>query len=364
MILDKKEPVKLIYLSYMNEKYSRSAVHFRYLNENYNSLQTIFLKVETPIIRSIYKTVKKIKLELTPRDIFVVMSPSNVISIPLRIFTKNKIVLDAGWPLFDATEIRNPTFSARAKSYFLDFLSFLCSHLVLVESAEQIKNVKRKFLINSRKVQLLYSGFNELEFINQENRSKKFLNEKKVDIGSNFSGKYILFRGLDNEEAGIDLILDAAKELPDLKFVIASSNTERCVKLENVTIMKEWLEWCELEKLYKNAYLVLGQLGASNRINRTIAHKMFEAAYFGKVVICKRSKALEENFTMNESIYFLNKNNYLELLEAINCIYRDKELKNRIECGIKKIYKEKLSQKVISEKFLNIVCQELSTSNN
>ena len=358
MIIDEKEPVRLIYLSYMNEKYSRSAVHFRYLNENYNNLQTIFLKVETPIIRSIYKTIKKIKLEFTPRDILVVMSPSNIVSIPLRIFTKNKIVLDAGWPLSDATEIRNPTFNARAKSYFLDFLSFLCSHLVLLESAEQIKNIKRKFPINSRKLQLLYSGFNELEFINEENRSKKFVIGKKLDIGSDMNRKYILFRGLDNEEAGIDVILDAAKELPNLKFVIASSNTERCVKLDNVTIMKEWLDWWELETLYKNAYLVLGQLGASNRINRTIAHKIFEAAYFGKVVICKRSKALEENFTMNESIYFLNKNNYLDLLEAINCIFRDKKLKNRLEFGIKKIYKEKLSQKVISEKFLNIVCQE------
>jgi glycosyltransferase involved in cell wall biosynthesis len=356
MILDKKEPIRLIYLSYVNEKYSRSAVHFRYLSENYNDLQTIYFKVETPIIRNIYKMIKKIKSELASTDIFVVMSPSNMISIPLRVFTKNKIVLDAGWPLLDATEIRKPTLSARAKSYVIDLLSFLCSHLVLIESAEQIKNIKRKFPIDSTKLQISYSGFNELEFLDKKNYTKQIVNQKILDINSIMDEEYVFFRGLDNEEAGIDVILDAAKELPDLKFVIASSNTERCVKLGNVTIIKEWLEWSELERLYKNAYLVLGQVGASNRINRTIAHKIFEAAYFGKVIICKRSNALEENFTMNESIYFTNKDNYLELKEAIICLYHDRELKNKLECGIKKVYTDKLSQKTISEKFVNFIC--------
>jgi hypothetical protein len=277
------------YISLVEFDYSRSATFLN--NEASNKI------IIAGHLFSKFKKIRKlVKLQNRNNTIFVVMSPSHQLTILLRIAGANKIVLDAGWPLSDSTsaKINIVNILRKISNYLIDFLSFKISKLILLESPEQVLYTSKKFLTSKKKLVFIYTGLQKNRFIDNPIRP--------VEVPADFEkGKYILFRGKSNKEAGIEAIIEHfEKTQAGSKLVVATNRKFNGETLKNTIVISRHLSNPEINWLYVNCQSTLGQFGASKRLRRTIPHKFFESVYFGVPYITPKQppilRILGENY--------------------------------------------------------------------
>jgi len=256
--------LKIVFLSYSDVSYSRSAVYFGGIE-----LEKTFIRVKPGLFNSI-KVLRKTQERYEYKDtVLVVMSPSHLLAFYFAVFTKFTIVLDAGWPLSDSG---GKGFS-RFKNCLIDYLAFNFADSVILESQAQVKHSKEKFRLDSRKLHVLYTGFNELEVKGTEM-------PPEIQISQDLYKTRVLFRGKNNKEAGLANIVACANLLPEVQFVIATNRFDGKFP-RNVLLITRRLSTNEISWLYQNSDCALGQFGENQRLDRTIPHKLFESMYFG-----------------------------------------------------------------------------------
>ena len=122
----------------------------------------------------------------------------------------------------------------------------------------------------------------------------------------------------------------------------------------NVTVKKEFLSEIELECIMSQAKLMIGQLGNSSRLNRTIPHKFFESARLGIPYLTPVRKASQE-IASEDNIYYISNRDEKLLARQIFAILQDKELL-AIKAGkFKTLYEKELSNAVLMRHFMNDV---------
>jgi hypothetical protein len=94
---------QLIFLSFYDEKYSRSAV---LLNANDSRFQKNFYRLSSNSIGILREFMKIIKSQKGQIAAVVVMSPSHKVVPIIRFFCRYPLILDAGWPLTDGNASR------------------------------------------------------------------------------------------------------------------------------------------------------------------------------------------------------------------------------------------------------------------
>lgn len=284
----------------------------------------------------------------------VVMSPSHGLVLLIVILTGRRPILDAGWSLTESTLIRSSGFRSLikiSKSYLIDLFAFHFSRKVFLESNEQVDFVARKFGVSRKKLSRLFTGVNEKIF---------------ESIWSNLSsgdphrattyGKFtILFRGKNNQEAGLDCILGAAEILKyeEVQFLIATDFMSKDIYIPpNVQIFTNRLSEVEMVKFYSISNLCLGQISSNPRIERTIPHKAFEALYFSKCYLTLPSKPILELLPSASERASLKNPEPIDLAKEIQRL-------SRITVEVKEIgrlgnlrYKEVASQEVLGLQFL------------
>ena len=130
---DSRKPI-LIFLGFLDQNYSRSAVLLNYPSPDYEKK---FYKVPTNFISSARFVLNLKRIHNNRRVIFVIMSPCHKLTLPTRLITKQQIVLDAGWPLTDgelSRPLRWKSFVSIPKSILIDLVSFHSANLILVET--------------------------------------------------------------------------------------------------------------------------------------------------------------------------------------------------------------------------------------
>ena len=344
---------KVIYLSYLDQKYSRSGVHLTYLKSKSTEISTEFATLRLPLKVNLLLLGRVVWENRKNKCVYLVMSPANAILILLRILTRKKIILDAGWPSLDSTKLRSNSKSRMIKAFFLDLVCFHLASLVLLESEAQRSRCQRTFLISRKKLEVIHTGFNEIAFIQECKDGDRVSLEVRNVIEQSSDSTFVLFRGLDNVEAGLENLVKAAIDLPSVFFCLASPNTEIKATTKNLAVIKSWLSANDMEALYRRANCVLGQLGDLPRNDWTIAHKAFEAGYFGKPLISSQSSALEEVFTEGKDILFYSPSQSLS--ELITDLVEMDNLSNLLETEIKLTYDKKISQQRISQSFIEVV---------
>ena len=344
---------KIIYLSYLDQKYSRSGVHLTYLKSKSTEINTEYVTLRLPLKVNFSKLWRLVWENRKSECVYIVMSPANAILVLLRILTRKKIILDAGWPSLDSTKIRSNSKNRLIKAFILDLVCFHLASQVLLESEAQRSRCQRTFLISRKKLAVVYTGFNEIAFIQECKGGSKVSVEVRKVIEQSNDFTFVLFRGLDNAEAGLENLVKAAKDLPSVFFCLASPNTKIETTTKNLVLIKSWLNANDMEALYRRANCVLGQLGDLPRIDWTIAHKVFEAGYFGKPLISSRSLALEEVFTEGKDILFYSSSQSLS--ELITQLVEVEKLKISLGTEIKLTYNRKISQQSISQSFIEVI---------
>lgn len=345
------EKKQIIFLSFYRKNYSRSAV---LLNSSSDIFERVYYKLNNNAFGLILGFRKILKLHQGKIAAVVVMSPSHKIIPLIRILCHHPLILDAGWPLIDGSISRRSaqfrwrmtTISSYVKLLVIDFLSFALADLVLVETNSQKWRIRRQFFLKESKIKVSFTGFNEvgedLGIKNQDGKSNLVKRESKKLIK-------ILFRGKINYESGFSNIAEAFKLLDD-RFAITyvvNKIPEKHVKHPNEKFITGFKDG-DLTSIYKETNICIGQVSSHKRLEVTIPHKAFEAAFFSKAYISANNSAIRE-FASESEVFLLDEPNPESLSRAILTIAADENLCNKLGKNFNKKYHELASQKVLGD---------------
>lgn len=335
---------KRIFISFSESDYSRSGVIFER-----NSSTDVFLKISAKP-QVVIRQVRNLKRKYSVTDVvIVVMSPSHILVPYIKILTRFRVVLDAGWPLSDANDqsrFRVNRYLILLMNYLYDFLSFqLCDHLIL-ESNAQLERVARNFRIRKDKLTVRLTGVNESAF-------RTVAPSRPVELSYESSQKeIILFRGKANPESGIGLIAELQDLLPTNFLLVVVTNVSLLVKNSLSTVLisrhvtNEELRW-----LYEHARISLGQLSRDSRLKHTIPHKAFESAYFGVPYLSPRTVVLDELFGDSNNYVCIDTLDKVSIIQAIKQTVENEAIFKSIKQKSHDEYLLKASQRVLREIF-------------
>lgn len=282
---------KIIFLTIGEPGYSRSWTYFngaRKLGANVS-----FIKIESTALTKQFLTLRK---RLSRENVYVVMSPSQYLVPFVRIFLGRKVILDAGWSLFEGTVLARKRYGLfgllALKTYLIDFVSSHLATKVVVESKNQAEFYSKIFLVNIRKIAVLYTGVDEdsLKDTFSQIQLPNFYNNSKI----------VLFRGKYNRESGIEVIAAATKLLisEEVTFWILCPGLPMHIEFsKNTYVNRTYVQaQSEISAIYRSAQVTVGQMSGERRLSRTIPHKAFESAYLSKPYITAGNSGIKELF--------------------------------------------------------------------
>jgi glycosyltransferase involved in cell wall biosynthesis len=287
-------------------------------------------------------------------DIFIVMSPSQILVPIIRFFLGRNVILDAGWSLFEGTVISRNRFGLfgcnAVKNYLIDFTASHLARKVILESEAQKHFYKKVFFISKQKCYVLYTGIEEAAFyINRDYlKPKDLFNNKKI----------ILFRGKFNPEAGMEILSEATKLLSSEKitFWVFCPGLPSSIHFSSNTIVsRDLLSKSEIASIQTACTMSLGQLANHSRLKRTIPHKAFEAAYLASPYLSARNEGVLELFTEGKDIECFTPGDPSDLAKKImNLIYNSDKLCS-MSTEIYSTYNNLISQSKLTNQFLQII---------
>ena len=189
--------------------------------------------------------------------------------------------------------------------------------------------------MNNIDIPIYGNGLNIRDWIYVDDHTQAIIELHKKDI---VADRFNI--GGDNEITNLDLVENIIEILktkyninPKIKFVEDRKGHDRRYAID-----------------MKKTNALLGDLP---RNDWTIAHKVFEAGYFGKPLISSQSSALEEVFTEGKDILFYSPSQSLS--ELITDLVEMDNLSNLLGTDIKLTYNRKISQQMIGQSFINVI---------
>jgi glycosyltransferase involved in cell wall biosynthesis len=340
------------FLSFVGSDYSRSST---ILNFRTSSFEKKYLHLPTGILK-IGKVLFLYRKELRQACSIVVMSPCHIVTPIARLIVRKPIILDAGWPLLDGLISRGIWNSSVLKFpgiAILDFIAFHCADRILVESTAQINRLRKYFMLNPKRIRVLYTGITESVFANPNVKTKliKEIEEKAKDLNYPLT---VIFRGKINRESGISNIIDSAKLLEGkVLFIFVIGQKDAQLITESNRIVVSGITANEMKQIYEIVDVAVGQVSEHARLNYTIPHKAFEAGFFAKPYITADSAGIRELYGPDSAIL-------MDQISAKSLAYEilrfmEPNTRTRLGTSIHARYQEKASQKVINSRFENIL---------
>ncbi len=339
--------LKLIFLTLMDERYSRTWTYFSYLKSDGVDCEYIRINRST-----IWRDLKSIKASNPGKEIKVVVgSASQLLVIPTLLLFKSRPYLDAGWSLFESTRVSRRRsgllYGRMFKSYCIDFVATQFSKLIFLESHLQSKWYRRKLLASPKKCKVIYTGIDETDFETQVSR------QETEEVFT------VIFRGKDNPEAGLNLLAKATQILSndEIQFVVLSNTAKNGLDFSGkTTIISSYFDSKkDIAGHIANSDLSLGQLSNNSRLSRTIPHKAFESAFLGVPYLSARNSGILEIFQENKEIFCFDPGSAEDLAAKIRLLKSDRKLLYESAKRIKETYSDKLCQKILSEEFMRLV---------
>jgi glycosyltransferase involved in cell wall biosynthesis len=217
----------------------------------------------------------------------------------------------------------------------VDRWAFRYSDFIIADTQAHKEYYCREFGLDASKIAVLAIGFDDRVF------SKALGNIRPTDqaAGAPFT---VLFFGSFLPLHGADDVIEAARLVSEadrtVRFrFIGSGQTLRFTQsraakygLANVDF-EGWLSQSDLaERVARTADVCLGIFGRTEKADRVVPHKVFQAMALGKPVITARTPAVEEFFIDRENILLCRKKDPPSLAEAILELKRDTALRERI----------------------------------
>ncbi len=287
-------------------------------------------------------------------DVWLVGYLSGVIVPLVRCISKKPIVYNAGNSTYEAVvedraSIRSGSWRARL-IWLRDWFSFVCAHVVLVESEEQKKYIHTVFFVPLHKLRVILTGADNEVFFPDANIAPGPM----ARVG---------FRGAFLPATGAGLIVEAAELLRDEPIDIRlygrgqllSSIQEKLkyLALEHVSLETRFLHEAELREVLLSCHVILGQFSAHDRLQRTLQNKVFESLALHRAMITLRTKSNEELLEHGKTVYFIETPSAQELAAAIRFLIQSPDLRAEIEKNLAQLYAERASPRAIGLALLN-----------
>ena len=284
----------------------------------------------------------------------VVVGTGSQLAVPLvRYVTRSPVLLDAGWPLRDGAWSRRNwgLLGANAvKILAVDAVAATLSDAILVESHSQREFMSRHFPGTSRKLRVLPTGLNE----------KAFGMPRERGPSQQQDPLRVLWRGAYNPEAGLEVLWDAAPLLQShpIKFTVICGNLpEKMARAvpPTVTLKVDRVPAGELGNAFNSHDLMLGQLSSHPRLDRTIPHKAYEAAYFGLPYISAYGRGIGEFLDNSSGVRWFKGGSATSLVEALGAVCESREELLMRSKAIRDRYYQFADQRMLARRFANLL---------
>jgi glycosyltransferase involved in cell wall biosynthesis len=342
--------MKLIFLTIAEPGYSRSWVYYEILRRSGYDVE--FRRIP---VKKVVKSLKLLRDKNSRENLYIVMSPSHYLTVFVRLFLGKKIILDAGWSLFESSVLSRNQFGIfgfkLVKFYLIDWVSAHFATVVLVESKKQKNFYSNLFLVRRRKIRCIYTSIDEFQFNTSSNLilPPVYFKDSKV----------VLFRGKYTKEAGIEVLVKCThllEELPITFWVFSPDLPEKFVFSKNTYVNREYIQNnSDILEIYKGCTMALGQLSANFRLRRTIPHKAFEASYMGTPYITARSAGIGEVFREGYEMVCFEPGNAIDLSNKIIDLVNDKRKLSQLSRNIKKKYDSAFSSSILRNELVHII---------
>jgi len=156
---------------------------------------------------------------------------------------------------------------------------------------------------------------------------------------------------------GIDTILAAACAAPDIPFrLVGSGQLDELLGGRSANV--EHLPWVEYEQLpaeIRSAGCALGIFGRSEKAQRVIPNKAFQALACGAPLITADTPAARELLTDGESALLVPPGDPAALADAVRQLAADEQLATRIASGGRAAYERSASEAVLGERWRSLI---------
>jgi glycosyltransferase involved in cell wall biosynthesis len=163
---------------------------------------------------------------------------------------------------------------------------------------------------------------------------------------------HVLYVGKPAPLHGLDLILEAARRLPDVPFRVVGTGQESHL-LDARPANVEHVPWVEYERVadeYARAGCAMGIFGASGKAERVIPHKTFQALAVGTPLITADTVAARELLVDHRDCLLVERDAG-ELVQAIVALRDDPELARRIGAGGRATFEREASEAVLGTRW-------------
>jgi len=335
--------MQIIFITIGPEGYSRSWNYFKGLQDLISNVQVIHLNP-----KGLWRQIIQLRKTQSKKSIYIIMSPSQYLTPLVWGLLSKKIILDAGWSLYEGTKISRGIRGIQAiKCYLIDLIASQLAQRVILESNAQISFYCKKFILKKSKCVSIYTGVNE----------KNFSPDSKFQLPSDIfnNSNIVLFRGNYNNEGGLKVLAQATKILEQQKitfWVFAPGMPPELEFSKNTLVDKNYYPSSTIAKIQSACSISLGQLAKHERLNRTIPHKAFEAAFLGKAYLTGRNQGILEIFTEDKEISCFNPGDSKDLANKILELFKEPGLLKNLGLNMKVKYNEVASQTRLSNKLL------------
>ena len=291
-----------------------------------------------------------------PYDYLLVGYLSNAAVSLARLVSRRPVIFNAGNSLYEGAVLDRgdygPWSPRRYLIWLIDFLAFHSAHLVLVESAQQKKFLRRRFGVPERKLAVLFTG--AIAAVSSPGPT--------VAKADTFT---VLFRGWLVPATGVEQVLAAAKLLrgEPINFLLIGrgpllrqvQKTIQEFGLSKVKLITEFLPEAELHRQMLAGQIMLGQFSDHPRLDRTIQNKTFEALALGLPYITRDSKSNRELLINGKNCLFVKPADPTDLAAKILQLKNDPALREKLSRNGRILYEQKLTPCAIADEFLKII---------
>jgi glycosyltransferase involved in cell wall biosynthesis len=174
-----------------------------------------------------------------------------------------------------------------------------------------------------------------------------------ADFTCLFVGKLIPLHGLET-------ILEAARHAPDLRFrVVGSGQLDELLRHRPPNVdRRAWVDYELLPEQLHHAGCALGIFGTSEKAQRVIPNKVFQALACGTPVVTADTPAARELLSDGESALLVPPADPDALVQALRRLASDSDLAGRIGAGGLTTYREHASEAILGARW-RILIEEL-----
>jgi glycosyltransferase involved in cell wall biosynthesis len=305
-----------------------------------------------PGLKRIWHLAKKLR-QAPPSDLYFVGYTGAVLVPCVRLLSTQKIVYNALASFYESMIISRQAGSPRSftawKYWLIDWLAFKGADLILVESQAQKDFIATTFRVAPAKITVHYTGV----------EPQLFFDEPEIKKLETFT---VLFRGKFLPEAGVEVMLGAAKKLAGEKInfrIIGHGLLQNKVEqllndlqLPNVELITDFLDQKELRSRMSECHLALGQLANHPRLARTIPHKAFECLALGLPYLTARQPGVLELLTENENCFCFKGGDEQDLADSILRLKNDQARLARIALAGSNLYHTTLNSRSLGQKLI------------